>query len=302
MSAHSFSLHALATLIKVDAATDSPKTPLSPTIAHVSAPSRGTTKETGVTQPFYMPPPPLVSSPPLSSEQERAFLEAPSLQATSSVQSSVRSSSSEADEGQSPLALPTTPASEPIEQFGGGSNSPAIYKTPQIPPLPFGGAEPVFDYSRTPLHLTSPRSEYDPSSSATAPNTPFFSAQSKNGYPASAPSTPAAWTIARAAAQQQGDASAKRFVPQRSRHRLSADIDNLLSQMNDMDFAVPSDDDDDGDERGASDEIAEVQKQIEEETVRSRSPLPLAIKPPRPKTTIDEMANALGSSMLNGMA
>jgi hypothetical protein len=82
-----------------------------------------------------------------------------------------------------------------------------------LPPLP---------YDDPSVTVTSPRSEY-------TPQTPVLGdPASPVQYPASAPATPAAWG-------KHLD-SGSRFSRQRPKHRLSADIDQLLSQMNEIDF------------------------------------------------------------------
>lgn len=99
---------------------------------------------------------------------------------------------------------------------------------PGLPPLPYNSRD---------VALSSPRSEY-------APPTPTAPGPSMR-YPASAPATPVAWT-------KSAESGSSRFGRQRPKHRLSADIDNLLLQMNEIDFG----DDDSFDDRTESESEA----------------------------------------------
>ncbi|SCV70615.1 BQ2448_3377 [Microbotryum intermedium] len=76
------------------------------------------------------------------------------------------------------------------------------------------------------LAVRSPISDYNPVTPGRMPSSPVV-------YPASAPATPSALR------DEQGQTrpnNAARFSRMRPRHRLSADIDQLLSQMNEIDF------------------------------------------------------------------
>ncbi|GAA5911675.1 hypothetical protein JCM5296_005870 [Sporobolomyces johnsonii] len=113
--------------------------------------------------------------------------------------------------------------------------------------------------SRSDFLLSSPRSEYAPQTPrAGAPTSPAL-------YPASAPVTPANWPNSRFNGSGKDKGKGK--------HRLSADIDQLLSQMNDIDFGLDGEDD----EKDKAAETAAVhvvepkreQEELEEERPKS---------------------------------
>ncbi|GAA5957520.1 hypothetical protein JCM21900_002691 [Sporobolomyces salmonicolor] len=125
-----------------------------------------------------------------------------------------------------PHAITTPPVESSRPSFSPRLSPPLLSPTscsfeprPSQPPSP----------SRSDFHLSSPRSEYAPQTPrAGAPISPAL-------YPASAPVTPANWPNSRfnGGGKDKG----------KGKHRLSADIDQLLSQMNDIDFGFDGEDD-----------------------------------------------------------
>ncbi|GAA5892640.1 uncharacterized protein JCM6883_007422 [Sporobolomyces salmoneus] len=125
----------------------------------------------------------------------------------------------------------------------GSTLSPTSTSFPQPPPIrPFANSP-----SRQDFHLSSPRSDYAPqtprSGIASASPSSNYDANNTTSYPASAPVTPAEWPNTRF-----GTGSTPGSERGRRKPRLSADIDQLLSQMNDIDFGIGGDDDEDDDD------------------------------------------------------
>ncbi|ORY91618.1 hypothetical protein BCR35DRAFT_323366 [Leucosporidium creatinivorum] len=134
-----------------------------------------------------------------------------------------------------------TPTEDTFPTSYGADPSSSSY-TP-LPPLPYKSTTDSSDAEYT---VSSPRSEYG------QPQTPV---QGPLGYAASAPATPAAW-------QQKYLDPGSRFGKglagasggrQAAKQQLSADIDQLLSQMNEIDF-------------GGEEEVAQGQQQEQPET------------------------------------
>lgn len=116
----------------------------------------------------------------------------------------------------------------------------------QLPPLPSDG-----DFS-----ISSPRSEYQPQTPVQGVN--------YGGYTASAPTTPAAW-----AKHLEPGSRFGRMAPGgsssggRPKYRISADIDQLLSQMNEIDFG--GDEEDEREEIATGSEAVDAPTRLEEE-------------------------------------
>ncbi|GAA5967389.1 hypothetical protein JCM3765_000510 [Sporobolomyces pararoseus] len=118
----------------------------------------------------------------------------------------------------------------------GSTLSPISSSFPQPPPIRPFAASP----SRQEFHLSSPRSDYAPQTprSGIASSSTNSIENNNSSYPASAPVTPAEWPNTRfGMGSTPGSERSKR------KPRLSADIDQLLSQMNDIDFGIGGDDD-----------------------------------------------------------
>ncbi|GAA5927667.1 uncharacterized protein JCM15063_005960 [Sporobolomyces koalae] len=140
-----------------------------------------------------------------------------------------------------PSVTGATPASPLVSPHT--TLSPTANAFPQPPSMHASASSP----SRADVHLASPRSEYLPSTPRAGPTGTATSPGPGNNasYPASAPVTPAEWPNARFGGTL-GGAAQTTPASERSRRkpRLSADIDQLLSQMNDIDFGIGGDDDD----------------------------------------------------------
>ncbi|GAA6004934.1 hypothetical protein JCM11491_002282 [Sporobolomyces phaffii] len=139
-----------------------------------------------------------------------------------------------------PAAAAAAAAASPITSPH-STLSPTSSSFPQPPPIrPFATSP-----SRSDFHLSSPRSDYAPQTPrsgiiAGSPSSNYESNVNNNSsYPASAPVTPAEWPSTRFGMGTPGSERGKR------KPRLSADIDQLLSQMNDIDFGIGGDDDED---------------------------------------------------------
>ncbi|GAA6003683.1 hypothetical protein JCM10207_003545 [Rhodosporidiobolus poonsookiae] len=141
----------------------------------------------------------------------------------------------------------------------------AVADFPPPPPIPV--EQPAASPSAADFHLASPRSEYSPQTPRAGGSSSVFAPS--NQYPASAPVTPADW-------RTPGGTNMAR--PRKGRpHRLSADIDQLLSQMNDFDFGLADDQADDKQEVIA--EVAEPIKPVAAPSTPAAAPLPSVVEP-----------------------
>lgn len=162
-----------------------------------------------------------------------------------------------------PVTADSTSPSSPAEQSLGNvtptdgtfatSYASSSSFTP-LPPLPYDNSSAdANEYS-----VSSPRSEFG------APQTPV---QGPSGYAASAPATPAAWSQNKhylEPGSRFGKGVSSSGGRQAAKQQLSADIDQLLSQMNEIDFG--------GEEDGAS-SLAETSRTSENETTQELSPV-----------------------------
>ncbi|GAA5897256.1 hypothetical protein JCM6882_001828 [Rhodosporidiobolus microsporus] len=163
--------------------------------------------------------------------------------------------------------------------------SPAVDSSalPPPPPMPYNDPSPS---SPDFLHA-SPRSEYTPqtpragfnggsSTFSTSTTSSFGGIGAGSGtggggpvaYPASAPATPADWRLMTPGGSFRPRGSGAR------KQRLSADIDQLLSQMNDLDFGAFGDDvgKKDGGEKGEeAQEVIKEDVQAEEKAVETEA-------------------------------
>ncbi|GAA5823529.1 hypothetical protein JCM11251_000668 [Rhodosporidiobolus azoricus] len=157
---------------------------------------------------------------------------------------------------------------------------PAPLMADDLPPPP---SNPFNDPSPSSPNLTSPRSDYTPQTPRAAFTSSTFSGStmpSSGGpvaYPASAPATPADWRLMTPGGSFRPRGSGNR------KHRLSADIDQLLSQMNDIDFGAFGEDKNgqDEEEQEVFKEDVQAEAKAEEETVaEEKENIPPALPTP----------------------